>query len=123
MHRKLGNNFPYIIPINKILIYNNIIEQFHGRNTHHVLGKYLGSRTTVNHFVYIVRRELSDPSSIDTRLLGLGPELAQINLQIAFIQHYIYLSTKYRKSIHILGIYRSISYVPYNSYIRYNTLE
>ena len=60
-------------------------------------------------------------SSIEVRPLGLGPELAQINLQIAFIQHYIYLSTKYRKSIHVLGIYRSISYVPYNSYIRYNT--
>ena len=31
--------------------------------------------------------------------LGLGTELAQINLQIAFIQHYIYLSTEYRKKI------------------------
>ena len=36
-------------------------------------------------------------SSVLIRLLGYGPELAHINLQIAFIQHYIYLSTKYRK--------------------------
>ena len=30
-------------------------------------------------------------SSVYVRLLGLDPELAQINLQIASIQHYIYL--------------------------------
>jgi len=36
-------------------------------------------------------------SSVWVRLLGHGPALAQINLQIASIKHYIYLSTKYRK--------------------------
>ena len=38
----------------------------------------------------------SHHSSIEVRPLGLGPELAQINLQIAFIQHYIYI---YQQSI------------------------
>ena len=55
--------------------------------------------TCYKHKFGVVGKGKNSRSSIDVRLLGLGPELAQINLQIAFMQHYIYLSTEYRKNI------------------------